>query len=170
MLIFLLPFSRAVSIRISNPIGTLAFSERDFRIISSSKSLDQIFTFRSSKSLDCRAAASAVKTQNTNNADRTTRSSRMKFLLLASRQLTVLDAVRLRGVVAESRAFVLFVVREVALEPDDAAVALEGEYVRCDAVEKPAVVADDDGAASEVFQSFFESAHRVHVEVVCRLI
>src|SRR2546423_631763 len=88
----------------------------------------------------------------------------------AARQLPVLDAVRLRGGVAQSSALVLFVVGEVALEPDDATVALEGEDVRTDAVEEPAVVADDDGAASEVLKRLFERAHRVHVEVVGRLV
>ena len=41
------------------------------------------------------------------------------------------------------------VVGVVALEPDDFAVALEGQDVRGDAVEKPAVVADDHRAAGE---------------------
>src|ERR1700754_1643947 len=91
-------------------------------------------------------------------------------LTSAPRQLPVLDAVRLRGVFAEPRALVLFVFGEVALEPVDAAVALEGEYVCGDAVEEPSVVADDDGAAREVFKCLFQSAHRVHVEVVRRLV
>ena len=39
------------------------------------------------------------------------------------------------------------VILEVALEPFDVAVALEGEDVGGDAVEEPAVVADDDASA-----------------------
>jgi hypothetical protein len=45
---------------------------------------------------------------------------------------------------------------QVALEPFDVAVALEGEDVGGDAVEEPAVVADDDGAAGEVLDVGFE--------------
>jgi len=45
---------------------------------------------------------------------------------------------------------VLLVVLEVALEPLDVTVALEGEDVGGDAVEEPAVVADDDGAAGKI--------------------
>src|SRR4051812_49074790 len=71
---------------------------------------------------------------------------------------------------AEPRASVRLVVGIVALEPRDLALALEGEDVRRDAVQEPAVVADDDSAAREVFQSLFESAHRVHVQIVRRLV
>ena len=41
-----------------------------------------------------------------------------------------------------------FVVLEIALEPFDVAAAFEGEDVGRDAVEEPAVVADEDGAAA----------------------
>jgi hypothetical protein len=62
------------------------------------------------------------------------------------------------------------VVADVALEPADLAVALEGEDVRRDSVEEPAIVADDDDATGERFQAGFECAERVDVEVVRRLI
>jgi hypothetical protein len=42
--------------------------------------------------------------------------------------------------------------------------------VRGDAVEEPAVVADDDGAAGEVEQRLLERPQRVDVEVVGRLV
>ena len=67
-------------------------------------------------------------------------------------QLPVLDAVRLVGLGAEPRVPVRLVVLVVALEPHDLAVALEGQDVRGDAVEEPAVVADDHRAAGEVEQ------------------
>ena len=51
------------------------------------------------------------------------------------------------GFGAEAAVAVGFVIGVVALEPLDLAVALEGEDVGGDAVEKPAVVGDDDGAA-----------------------
>ena len=62
------------------------------------------------------------------------------------------------------------VLAPVALEPRHLAVALEGEDVRRDAVEEPAVVGDDDGAAGEVEQRVLERAQRVDVEVVGRLV
>ena len=85
-------------------------------------------------------------------------------------QLTVLDPMRLIGVRAQPAVPVGLVVLVVALEPDDLAVALEREDVRRDAVEEPAVVADDDGAAGEGLERLFERAQRVDVEVVRRLV
>ena len=37
-------------------------------------------------------------------------------------------------------------------------------------VEEPAVVADDQGAAGEVFHRFLESADRVNIEIIGRLV
>src|SRR5207248_7563116 len=62
----------------------------------------------------------------------------------------VLDPVRALRLRAEPLAPVRLVVLVVALEPDDAAVALEGEDVGRDTIEEPAVVADHDRAAGEV--------------------
>ena len=63
-------------------------------------------------------------------------------------ELLVLDPVRLVRVDAQAPLPVGLVLLVVALEPDRLAVALEGEDVGGDAVEEPAVVADDDGAAA----------------------
>ena len=65
---------------------------------------------------------------------------------------------------------VFLVIGEVALEPLDMAVVLEGEHVGGDAVEEKAIVADDHGAAGEVEQRLFERPQRVDVEVVGRLV
>jgi diguanylate cyclase (GGDEF)-like protein len=62
------------------------------------------------------------------------------------------------------------VLRVVPVEEDHPAVALEGQDVRGDAVQEPAVVADDHGAAGEVLQGLFQGAHGVHVQVVGRLV
>src|SRR5689334_1535995 len=59
------------------------------------------------------------------------------------RQPAVLDAVRLVRVGAQPAVAVRLVVLVVALEPDHPAVALEGQHVGGDAVQEPAVVADD---------------------------
>ena len=77
---------------------------------------------------------------------------------------------RLIGRGAQAPLPVGLVVLVVALEPDHLAVALEREHVRRDAVEEPAIVADDDRAAGEVEQRLFERAQRVDVEVVGRLV
>ena len=45
-------------------------------------------------------------------------------------------------------------------------VAFEDDEVGADAVEEPAVVADDEGDACEFGQGFFEGAQGVDVEVV----
>src|SRR5688500_18122520 len=71
---------------------------------------------------------------------------------------------------AKPPSLIRFVVLIVPLEPDDAAVALEGEHVRGDAIEEPAVVADDHGAAGVVQQRLFERTERVDVEIVGRLV
>src|SRR5262249_5918698 len=58
----------------------------------------------------------------------------------------------------------------IALEPFHVALALERQDMRGDPVEKPAVVADDDGAAGEIFQSFLERPQRFDVEIVRRFV
>jgi len=61
---------------------------------------------------------------------------------------------RLIRVCAESALLVFLVLLEVAGEPFHVAVALEREDVRRDAVEEPAIVADDDDAAREAESAF----------------
>jgi len=87
-----------------------------------------------------------------------------------SRKLLVLQPVRNDAVGAEPAHLVLLVVLEVALKPFDVALALESEDVRRNAVEEPAVMADDHGAAGEIFQRFFERTQSVDVEIVGRLV
>ena len=89
---------------------------------------------------------------------------------LRPRELLVGDAVRPVGGLAELLAAVLLVGLEVALEPRHLRVALEGEHVGADAVQEPAIVGDDHGAAGEVEQRLLERAQRVDVEVVGRLV
>src|SRR5262245_51668942 len=87
-----------------------------------------------------------------------------------SGQLAVLYPMWLVGVSAQSGLAVGFILRVVPVEPDGSAFALECQDVRGDAVQEPAVVADDDGASGEVLQRLFERAHRVHVQVVGGLV
>src|SRR4051794_39722733 len=74
------------------------------------------------------------------------------------------------GVRAEAPLLVLLVIGEIALEPLDVALALEGEDVGRDAVQEPAVVADDDRAAGVVLERFLQRPQGVDVEVVRRLV
>src|SRR5215210_4035738 len=82
----------------------------------------------------------------------------------------VLDSVRFEGVGAACLLHPRGVLLVAAFEPRHLAVALEGEDVRRDPVEEPAVVADHDRTAGEVEQRLLERPQRVHVEVVRRLV
>ena len=90
--------------------------------------------------------------------------------MLFSGQLPVLDAVRLVGVRAEPRCSVRFVLAVVSVEPDDTAIALEGQDVSRNSIEEPAVVADHYGATREIVERLFERPQRDHVEVVGLLV
>src|SRR5207249_909067 len=85
-------------------------------------------------------------------------------------QAAVFYAVGALGRGAEAAAAVGLVVLVVAREPCHAALALEGQDVGGDAVEEPAVVTDDDGAAREIDERILERAQRVDVEVVGGLV
>src|SRR6516164_9207040 len=74
------------------------------------------------------------------------------------------------GIGAEPAHLVLLVLLEVAREPLDVAVALERQNVRGDAVEEPAIVADDDGAAGKILERLLERAQRIDVEIVRGLV
>ena len=71
---------------------------------------------------------------------------------------------------AEATNLVFLIGLEVPLEPFDVAVALERKYVRRQAVKEEAVVADDHGAAGEIFDRFLERAKSLEVEIVGRLV
>src|SRR6516162_10202949 len=88
----------------------------------------------------------------------------------SARKLLVLDALRDDRVVAEAAHLVLLVVLEVAFEPFDVAVAFEGQNVGGDAVEEPAVVADDHGAAGEILERLLQRTKRVDIEIVGRFV
>lgn len=67
-----------------------------------------------------------------------------------------LDTVRFDRGLSEAALLVFFVIGEVAFEPFNVAVPLEGEDVGCEPVEEEAVVADDHGATGEVLEGTFE--------------
>ena len=83
---------------------------------------------------------------------------------------SVFEAVGLVGLGTELLVPDDLVVGEVALEPAHLRVALEGQHVCTDAVEKPPVVADDHGAPGKCEEGFFKGAQGVDVEVVRRFV
>ena len=84
--------------------------------------------------------------------------------------MPVLDPVGLISRRAEAGAAIRFVIGIVPFKPHDAALAFECQDVCRDAVEKPPVVADDDGAAGKIIERFFERAKRVHIEIIRRFV
>src|SRR6266550_699812 len=86
------------------------------------------------------------------------------------REFLVLHPVRDDGILPQPAHLVFFIILEITFEPFDMAVAFECQDVGGDAVEEPAVVADDHGAAGEILQRLFESAQCIDVEIVGRLV
>ena len=82
----------------------------------------------------------------------------------------IAEALRFVCALADPLAALFFVGLEIAFAPVDVAVAFEGQDVRRQPVEEPAVVADDDRAAGEVGHRFFQGPQRVDVEVVRRFV
>ena len=81
-----------------------------------------------------------------------------------------MQAMGIVGVVTEAPAPVFHVVRIVAFEPGHGTVALEGQNVSRNAIEKPAVVGYHDGAAREVEYGFCQSTQRLDVEIIGRFV
>src|SRR5262245_18599665 len=86
------------------------------------------------------------------------------------RELLVLQPMRDHGIGAKSPHLIGFVILEVSFKPLHVAVTLERQNMRGDAVQKPAIVADDHRAAGEIFQRLFKSPQGFHVEVIGRLV
>src|SRR4051794_10377249 len=86
------------------------------------------------------------------------------------RQLPIRHPMRPVGFRAQAPELVRLIGFEIAFEPFDVAVALEGEDVGGEAVEEEAVVADHHRAAGEILERLLERAQRLDVEVVGRLV
>ena len=82
----------------------------------------------------------------------------------------IAEPVGLVGVGSEALVAIGFVVGEVALEPPHHGVVFEGQHVRGDAVQEPAIVANHDGAARETQQRVLQRAQRIDVQVVGRFV
>src|SRR5262245_11071096 len=99
-----------------------------------------------------RGPAAATLAQRATRARAASPAAGWSSRALAPLEALELDPVRLDRGIAQTPFLVGLIVLEIAFEPFDVAVALEGQKVRCHAVEEKAVVADDDGATGEVFQ------------------
>ncbi len=88
----------------------------------------------------------------------------------AAHEALVADAVRSVGRGTEALSAGFLVCLEVALEPRHLRIPFEGEHVCRDAVQEPAIVGDHHGTAREREQCFLQSAQRVHVKIVRRLV
>jgi hypothetical protein len=71
---------------------------------------------------------------------------------------------------AETLPLVVFILLVVPFEPDDARVAFEGQDVRTDTVQKPAIMGNHEYAACVVENRVLEGAKCVDVQVVRRLV
>ena len=80
------------------------------------------------------------------------------MVVRSPREFFVFDPVRDHGIGAEATHLVLLIVLEIAFEPFDVAVALERQDVGGDAIEKPAIVADDYRAAGNILQRLLKRA------------
>ena len=69
---------------------------------------------------------------------------------LPSRQMPVLNSMRLVRGGSETCFSIGFIFRVIPIEPDHFTVALKGEYMCSDTVEKPSIMADDHGTAREI--------------------
>src|ERR1700722_3514201 len=85
-------------------------------------------------------------------------------------QWFVADLMRLCAIFAFTLLVILDVFLIVAFEPEDLRVALEGQDVRCDAVQEPATVWDDDRATRERHERILERAQRFDIEVIGRFV
>src|SRR3546814_737294 len=74
------------------------------------------------------------------------------------------------GVVAQAAPLVFLVFAVVALEELHVRVALEGEDMRRDAVQEPAVMRDHERVARELQQRVFQRAQGLDVQVVGRFV
>src|ERR1700687_1467098 len=90
----------------------------------------------------------------------------MYMLIGSPGQWFVADSMWLSGVFAFALLVILDIVLVVAFKPDDLRIALEREDMRCDAVQEPAIVRDDDRATGERHQRIFEGAQRFDIKVI----
>src|SRR3990172_3020773 len=90
--------------------------------------------------------------------------------LSSSGQVPVLNPVGLVCGSSEAGLSVCLIFRVVSLEPDHLALSFKRKHMSSDAVEEPAVVADDYGTPCKILQRLFQGTHGVDVQIIGRFI
>ena len=75
----------------------------------------------------------------------------------------VFDAVRLVGIGPQAPFAVGLVIGKVAGKPANLAVALKGQYMCGDTIQKPAVVRDHHGTAGKITKRLFQCTQCFHI-------
>lgn len=90
------------------------------------------------------------------------------FCAILFHQFSVFYTMGLRIAALRFLPLLVFAVRTFV--EDHFRIAFEGEDVRGDTIEEPAVVGDHDGAAGEILQTLLQRTQRIDVDVVGRLV
>ena len=85
-------------------------------------------------------------------------------------KLLVFDALWHLRLGAQTAFPVFFIISVIALKPLNMAIAFKGQNMRCNAVEKPSVMAYHHRAAGKVFQPFFQRAQCLNIQIIGRFI
>jgi hypothetical protein len=85
-------------------------------------------------------------------------------------KLLIVCPVRLNALRTNATQTGRLVILKVTLVPDDITLALKSHDVSADAVQKPAVVADDDRCSGKLENRVFQSAERINIQVVRRFV
>ena len=80
------------------------------------------------------------------------------FYPILSLQFLVFNPVHLIRFVPQAFFAVGFIILKIAVKPGDLAIPFKREDMGSHSIQKPAVVADDDGASNKIFKSDFQSA------------
>ena len=94
----------------------------------------------------------------------------MHALRLLSRKLLILQPLRLHRIRSQAPDLIRLVVFEIAFEPFDPGLALEGQDMGAEAIQEEAVVADHHGAAGKVLDGVLQRAEGFDVQIVGRLV
>ncbi len=76
----------------------------------------------------------------------------------------------LSGIFAFAFPVILNILLIVAFEPYHLGVTFEGEDMCCDAIEEPAIVRNDHGAAREGHQGVLEGAQSFDIQIIGRFV
>ncbi len=84
--------------------------------------------------------------------------------------MPVLDAMRLIGRSSQAGLPVGFILGIVAVKKKTLTFPFKGQNVGNDSIQKPAVMADHQGAAAKILQGFFQGPHGIDVQIIGRFV